>query len=119
MSKRVRFQAATRQRTTPTDTAVNISSLGEDASVRVYVLADVPLTATNGQFANVQLAAQAANNGTSDASSRNRRVRTIRMPSTWYLPMWVRPHRDGIREANRSVRDCFGGAVGREDLRGR
>jgi uncharacterized repeat protein (TIGR01451 family) len=47
-----------------TDTAVNISSLAEDAVVRVYVLADVPLTATNNQFANVQLAAHAANNGT-------------------------------------------------------
>jgi uncharacterized repeat protein (TIGR01451 family) len=47
-----------------TDTALNIASLAEDASVRVYVLADVPLTATNGQFANVQLAAQATNNNT-------------------------------------------------------
>lgn len=47
-----------------TDTATDISSLAPDASVRVFVLADVPLTATNGQYANVQLAAQATNAGT-------------------------------------------------------
>jgi uncharacterized repeat protein (TIGR01451 family) len=47
-----------------TDTAFNISSLAEDAFVQVYVLADVPLTATNNQFANVRLAAQATTNGT-------------------------------------------------------
>lgn len=54
----------------PTDTALNISSLAEDASVRVYVLADVPLTAINGQFANVQLAAQATDNGTTTVVSQ-------------------------------------------------
>ena len=37
-------------------------------SSRVFVLADVPLTATNNQFANVQLAARAAVAGTSGAT---------------------------------------------------
>ncbi len=46
------------------DIATNIATLAADASVRVFVLADVPLSATNGQFANVQLAAQATNAGT-------------------------------------------------------
>ncbi len=43
----------------PTDTATNIATLAPDATVTVYVLADIPSTATNNQFANVQLAAQA------------------------------------------------------------
>ncbi len=47
-----------------TDTATSILTLAADASVRVFVLADVPLAATNGQYANVQLAAQATNAGT-------------------------------------------------------
>lgn len=51
-----------------TDTATAINSLAEDAFVRVFVLADVPLTATNNQFANVQLAARAAVAGTSGAT---------------------------------------------------
>jgi uncharacterized repeat protein (TIGR01451 family) len=47
-----------------TDTAVNIATLAPDAVVRVFVLADVPVAATNGQFANVQLTAVAATNNT-------------------------------------------------------
>lgn len=46
------------------DVAVNIATLAPDASVRVFVLADLPLTATNGQYSNVRLAAQATNSGT-------------------------------------------------------
>jgi uncharacterized repeat protein (TIGR01451 family) len=47
-----------------TDIATNIATLAPDASVRVFVLADLPLTVTNGQYANVQLAAQATTDGT-------------------------------------------------------
>jgi uncharacterized repeat protein (TIGR01451 family) len=50
------------------DTATAINTLAEDALVTVFVLADVPLTATNNQFANVQLAARAAVAGTSGAT---------------------------------------------------
>jgi uncharacterized repeat protein (TIGR01451 family) len=46
------------------DTATNIATLAPDASVRVYILSDVPLTATNNQYANVQLAARATTAGT-------------------------------------------------------
>jgi uncharacterized repeat protein (TIGR01451 family) len=47
-----------------TDTAVNIASLAADATVTVFVLADVPVGATNGQFANVQLTAVATTDNT-------------------------------------------------------
>jgi uncharacterized repeat protein (TIGR01451 family) len=50
------------------DTPTTINTLAEDANVVVFVLADVPLTATNNQFANVQLAARAAVAGTSGAT---------------------------------------------------
>lgn len=43
----------------PTDTATNIANLAPDATVTVYVVADIPAGATNNQYANVQLAAQA------------------------------------------------------------
>lgn len=46
------------------DTATNIATLAPDASVRVFVLADLPLSASNGQYANVLLAAQATDDGT-------------------------------------------------------
>lgn len=46
-----------------TDTATAVSTLAADASVVVFVVANVPLTATNGQFASVRLTATAANNG--------------------------------------------------------
>jgi uncharacterized repeat protein (TIGR01451 family) len=48
----------------PTDVALNISSLAPDASIRVYVVADIPVAAANGQFANVLLTAAVANNNT-------------------------------------------------------
>jgi len=51
-----------------TDVATTINTLAEDAGVRVFVLADIPLTATNDQFANVQLAARAAVAGTNGAT---------------------------------------------------
>lgn len=41
------------------DTDTNIVSLAPDASVRVFILADVPVGAANGQFANVELTAVA------------------------------------------------------------
>jgi uncharacterized repeat protein (TIGR01451 family) len=50
------------------DTATNINSLAEDANVVVFIVADVPLTATNGQFANVRLQARAAVVGTNGAT---------------------------------------------------
>ncbi len=47
-----------------TDTATTIATLAADANVRVFIVADVPLTATNGQFANVRLIASTAVNNT-------------------------------------------------------
>jgi uncharacterized repeat protein (TIGR01451 family) len=52
----------------PTDVATNIANLAPDATVTVYVLADIPSTAVNNQFANVQLAAQAATANTTTAA---------------------------------------------------
>ncbi len=46
-----------------TDTATAVNSLAADASIIVFVVADVPLTATNGQFASVRLTARAAVDG--------------------------------------------------------
>jgi len=51
-----------------TDTATFIDTLAEDASVTVFIVSDIPLAATNGQYANVQLAARAAQAGTSAAT---------------------------------------------------
>jgi uncharacterized repeat protein (TIGR01451 family) len=50
------------------DTDVHIDTLNADASVVVFVVADVPLTATNGQYANVSLTARAAEPGTAGAT---------------------------------------------------
>ncbi len=47
-----------------TDTATSIATLAADANVRVFIVADVPVTATNGQYANVRLTAAAAVNNT-------------------------------------------------------
>lgn len=49
---------------TATDTATSITTLAADADVRVFIVADVPGTATNGQYANVRLTAAAAVNNT-------------------------------------------------------
>ncbi|MGH8187039.1 MAG: hypothetical protein ACREUC_10780, partial [Steroidobacteraceae bacterium] len=49
------------------DTATNVDSLATDAdgeSVIVFVLADIPVTAANNQYANVRLTARAAVPGT-------------------------------------------------------
>jgi uncharacterized repeat protein (TIGR01451 family) len=54
-----------------TDTATNINSLITDAdgeSVVVFVLADIPVAATNNQYANVRLQAIAAVPGTNGAT---------------------------------------------------
>ncbi len=54
-----------------TDTATNIDSLITDAdgeSVVVFVLADIPVAATNNQYANVRLQARAAVAGTNGAT---------------------------------------------------
>ena len=55
------------------DTATSINTLAEDANVVVFIVADVPLTVTNGQFANVRLQARAAvvgtNGGTLEAET--------------------------------------------------
>jgi uncharacterized repeat protein (TIGR01451 family) len=50
------------------DTAANINTLAADANVVVFVLADVALNATNGQYANVRLTARAAQPGTNGAT---------------------------------------------------
>ncbi len=42
-----------------TDTAVNIASLAADACAYVFIVSDTPITATNGQAANVRLQAVA------------------------------------------------------------
>jgi len=46
------------------DAAANINTLAADANVVVFVVVNVPLTATNGQFVNVRLTARAATAGT-------------------------------------------------------
>lgn len=46
------------------DTATSIASLAPDTTITVFVLADVPVAAANGQFANVQLTAVTATNNT-------------------------------------------------------
>jgi len=50
------------------DTAANVDTLAEDGSVVVFIVANVPLTATNGQFSNVRLQARAAVPGTNGAT---------------------------------------------------
>lgn len=50
------------------DTAANIDTLPADGSVVVFVVANVPVTTSNGQFANVSLTAQAAVPGTNGAT---------------------------------------------------
>jgi uncharacterized repeat protein (TIGR01451 family) len=47
-----------------TDTATGITTLAADIGVRVFIVADVPVTATNAQYANVRLTAAAAVNNT-------------------------------------------------------
>jgi uncharacterized repeat protein (TIGR01451 family) len=42
----------------------NINTLAADANIVVFIVADVPVTTTNGQFANVRLTATAAVNNT-------------------------------------------------------
>jgi len=46
------------------DTAINIASLAPDTTITVFVLADVPVAASNGQFANVQLTVVTATDNT-------------------------------------------------------
>lgn len=50
------------------DTEAFIDTLAEDASVTVFIVADVPVATSNGQFANVQLAARAAVSGSNGAT---------------------------------------------------
>jgi uncharacterized repeat protein (TIGR01451 family) len=47
-----------------TDTATSITTLAADGDVRVFIVADVPVTATNAQYANVRLTAATAVNNT-------------------------------------------------------
>lgn len=47
-----------------TDTATSIATLAADAGVRVFIVADVPVTATNLQYASARLTAAAAVNNT-------------------------------------------------------
>jgi uncharacterized repeat protein (TIGR01451 family) len=53
-----------------TDTATSISTLAPDASVQVLIVADIPATATNGQYADVQLAATTTNTGTTTVTTQ-------------------------------------------------
>jgi uncharacterized repeat protein (TIGR01451 family) len=46
------------------DTATSILTLAADATATVFIVANVPAAATNGQFANVRLTAQATIDGT-------------------------------------------------------
>jgi uncharacterized repeat protein (TIGR01451 family) len=46
------------------DTATSISTLAADLDVAVFIVADVPVTVTNAQFANVRLTAATAVNNT-------------------------------------------------------
>jgi uncharacterized repeat protein (TIGR01451 family) len=50
------------------DTATNINTIAIDTSVTVFIVANTPGTASNGQFANVRLRAQAAVAGTNGAT---------------------------------------------------
>jgi len=50
------------------DTAANVDTLIADDDVAVFVVANVPLSATNAQFANVRLQARAAVPGTNGAT---------------------------------------------------
>lgn len=50
------------------DTAANVNTLAEDGNVVVFIVADVPIAATNGQFSNVRLQARAAVAGTNGAT---------------------------------------------------
>ncbi len=81
-----------------TDIATNINSLAEDANVRVYVLADVPLAATNGQFANVRLAAQATNNGTTTVVTQTAGADNPAVVDVVFADVGATA-RDGIHEA--------------------
>ena len=58
------------------DTATAISSLAPDASVTVFVLANVPAGATNGQQANITLTATTTTTGTTTAVSQSTGVDT-------------------------------------------
>lgn len=50
------------------DLAITIDTLAADTDVVVFVVADVPVTVANGQFANVTLTARAAQPGTNGAT---------------------------------------------------
>jgi uncharacterized repeat protein (TIGR01451 family) len=50
------------------DTLDYVNTLGEDLSAVVFIVADVPLTVLNGQFANVRLTAQGAVVGSNGAT---------------------------------------------------
>jgi uncharacterized repeat protein (TIGR01451 family) len=50
------------------DTAILVNTLARDTSVTVFIVADTPLAAVNGQFANVTLTATAAVQGTNAAT---------------------------------------------------
>jgi uncharacterized repeat protein (TIGR01451 family) len=81
-----------------TDTATNISTLAEDASVRVYVLVDVPVGTSNGQFANVQLTAQATNAGTTTVVTQTAGVDDPAVVDVVFADAGATA-RDGIHEA--------------------
>lgn len=51
-----------------TDTATNINTLAPDTGVVVFLVADTPITATNGQAANVRLTARTAAPGSNGAT---------------------------------------------------
>lgn len=54
-----------------TDTATSVASLGEDASVTVFIVSDVPLSAANAQAAHVRLTAQATAENSTTVLTQN------------------------------------------------
>ncbi|MEL7535535.1 MAG: hypothetical protein AAFZ58_08270 [Pseudomonadota bacterium] len=54
-----------------TDTATTVTSLAADASVVVFVLADIPLTAVDGDVANVELTATTVEPGTATSPTNS------------------------------------------------
>ena len=92
------------------DTATVIDTLAEDGTVTVFIVANVPVTASNGQYANVQLAATATaagtgaatplsqSNGADSPTDGGHRVRRWRRGCPQWHPRGGRPVRDPVRE---------------------
>lgn len=81
-----------------TDTATSINSLAEDTSVAVFVVANVPLAAVNGDFSNVRLTATAAVPGTNGGTLE---VATVGAESPTVVDVvFADTDRDGLQAAD-------------------